>query len=93
MNLIYNSDLYCVVEFALGAADPQPVEGAPEVRKLGGYEIMDKVGRREIYLAGAMAERFRRDVDQLIASEPTMDDIDEFLGRFKPIMAQPVALH
>ncbi|WP_028309825.1 BTH_I0359 family protein [Derxia gummosa] len=93
MNLIYNSDLYCVVEFAFGAADQPPAKGEPEVRTLGGYEIMDKVGRREIYIAGLMAEKFRSEVNELIATHPSMDDIDEFLGRFKPIMAQPVALH
>jgi len=91
MNLIYNSDLYCVVEFALGNATA--VEGEAETRAIDGYEIMDKLGRREIYINGDMAEKFRRQVDALIASQPTMDDIDEFLGRFKPIMAQTVALH
>jgi hypothetical protein len=33
------------------------------------YEIMDKSGQREIYIDGPAAELFRKDVQELIASE------------------------
>jgi hypothetical protein len=54
---------------------------------------VDKGGKREIFIAGVLAQSFRRDVNQLIASEPTMEEIDEFLGSYEAVMSQPVLLH
>ncbi|MES2739575.1 MAG: DUF3567 domain-containing protein [Pseudomonadota bacterium] len=85
MNLIYNSEQYSVVEFG---ADREL-----EALRFGGYEIVDKGGKRETFIAGTMAQSFRRDVNQLIASEPTMEEIDEFLGNYDSLMSQPVLLH
>lgn len=85
MNLIYNSEQYSVVEFG---ADREL-----EALRFGGYEIVDKGGRREIFIAGVMAQTFRRDVNRLIAGEPTMEEVDEFLGNYEPLMSQPVLLH
>ncbi len=81
MNMIYNSPNYCVVEFR----DP---EG-----QSGGYEIMDKAARRELYIDGPMAQRFRENVQQLIATEPTIEEVDDFLSRFDGLMQQPLTLH
>ncbi len=81
MNMIYNSPNYCVVEF-------RELEGQP-----GGYEIMDKAARREIYIDGPMAQSFRENVQELIASEPTIEEVDDFLSRFDGLMQQPLTLH
>ncbi|MCM5571331.1 DUF3567 domain-containing protein [Burkholderiaceae bacterium FT117] len=81
MNTIYNSASYCVVEFR----DP--------AGEIGGYEIMDKLGRREIYLGGDLAIRFREGVQRLIEAEPSTEDVDEFLSGFQGLMQTPVALH
>eukprot|EP01032_Pedospumella_encystans_P021424 gene21424-24301_t len=64
-----------------------------EALRFGGYEIVDKGCKREIFIAGVLAQSFRRDVNQLIASEPTMEEIDEFLGNYESLMSQPVLLH
>jgi len=85
MNLIYNSEQYSVVEFG--------VDRDLEALRFGGYEIVDKGGKREIFIAGVLAQSFRRDVTELIASEPTMEEVDEFLGSYESIMSQPVLLH
>ncbi|NRR34225.1 DUF3567 domain-containing protein [Oxalobacteraceae bacterium] len=85
MNLIYNSEQYSVVEFG--------AERELEVLRFGGYEIVDKGGKRETFIAGELARTFRRDVTELIAGEPTMAEIDEFLGSYDAIMSQPVLLH
>ncbi|HPU50082.1 MAG TPA: DUF3567 domain-containing protein [Burkholderiaceae bacterium] len=81
MHMIYNSPNYCVVEFK----DAQGV--------FGGYEIMDKLSRKEIFLGGSLANLFRDDVSELIASEPTVEEVDDFLSRFDGLMQNPVALH
>jgi hypothetical protein len=85
MNLIYNSDQYSVVEFG---ADQRR-----EALRFGGYEIVDKSGQREIFIGGISAESFRRDVEDLIASSPSVEDIDTFLGQYDEMMSQSVVLH
>ncbi len=100
MELIYDSDSYCVMRVAMmpaGSADASSTPGGHAPRL--GYEIVDKIGRREIYLDGPMAERFAEQVQQLIAQTPQLegeeriDQIDAFLARLAPLMQQPVALH
>jgi len=86
MQMIYNSPLFCVVEFS-GAS---PEDG----RALRGFEIVDKSMRREIFLHGADADRFRADVAQIIAQgEADIDEFDAFLDRYCGLMSQPVTLH
>jgi len=85
MNLIYNSEQYSVMEFG---ADKDG--GALH---FGGYEITDKPAKRETFIGGEMAERFRQQVKELIASEPSMEEIDDFLGTYDALMNQPVTLH
>lgn len=85
MNLIYNSEQFSVLEFG--------VDRSHEALRFGGYEIVDKGGQREIFINGILAQNFRRDVSELIASEPTMDEIDEFLGSYNEVMSYPATLH
>jgi len=85
MNLIYNSEHYSVVEFG--------AEAGMEAMRFGGYEILDKPARKEIFIAGPLAESFRQHVRELIATEPSMEEIDDFLGSYSSLMAQSVVLH
>jgi hypothetical protein len=86
MNMIYNSPNYCVVEFAAYGTS----NGAQDS---GAFEIMDKTAKREIFIAGTVAENFRRNVAELITSEPSVEDIDEFLSAFDSMMQQSMTLH
>ena len=54
---------------------------------------MDKAARRQIYIAGPLALRFRSDVEDLIASEPTIEEVDAYLSQFDALMQQPITLH
>lgn len=85
MNLIYNSEQYSVVEFG--------IDNCQEALRFGGYEIMDKSGKREIFIGGNWAEAFRRNVLDLIASEPSVEQVDAFLGHYDAVMSQPVVFH
>ncbi|MBC3883727.1 BTH_I0359 family protein [Undibacterium griseum] len=85
MNLIYNSEHYSVVEYS---ADTDH-----EALRFGGYEITDKTVRREWFIGGPMAVGFRNDVTELIASEPSIEEIDDFLGQYEGCMGQQVYLH
>jgi hypothetical protein len=85
MQTIYNSAHFCVVEFSgFGAEGQHPA---------GGFEIMDKALRREIFLGGKDAELFRSSVQAFIASQPSAEDLDEFLAKYTGLMTTPVALH
>lgn len=88
MEMIYNSSQYCVVEFS----DVGP-EGGADIAAHGGYEIMDKTLRREIFLRGSDAEAFRSSVQSLIESEPTVDEFEEFLASYSDRMHTPLTLH
>ncbi len=85
MDIIYNSDHYSVVEF-LAQTDLEALQ-------FGGYEITDKSVRRECFIGGISAENFRHDVIELISNEPSIEEIDEFLGKFDPFMRQSVLLN
>ncbi|MES2070477.1 MAG: DUF3567 domain-containing protein [Pseudomonadota bacterium] len=85
MNLIYNSEQYSVVEYGADAEH--------DALQFGGYEITDKSVRREWFIGGPLALNFRKDVTELIATEPSMEEIDDFLGQFDSYMAQSVLLH
>ncbi len=81
MHMIYNSPNYCVVEFKDAEGD------------FGGFEIMDKLSRKEIYLGGKLASQFRDRVSELIANEPTIEEVDEYLSGFDGLMQHPLSLH
>lgn len=85
MNIIYNSDQYSVVEFV--------ADDNRDALRFGGYEIMDKSGRREIFIGGIWAESFRKNVEDLIAGSPSEEEIDDFLGEYDGLMRQSVVLH
>jgi hypothetical protein len=85
MNMIYNSPHFCVLEFSGFGDDGR--------HPAGGFEIMDKTLRREIFLGGQDAEHFRASVQELIAGEPSPDEVDEFLTSYAGLMTQPLVLH
>ena len=102
MQMLYNSDSFAVVQFEVpsqqvsvngdlthGAA---AVNGDPRLTR-GGYEIVDKFARKEIFIEGAMAESFKQGVDALILTEPSEEEMDEYIDRFSSLMQQPVVLH
>jgi hypothetical protein len=85
MQMIYDSPSFCVVEFSdIGGEQQHPD---------GGYEIVDKALRREIFIGGAQANAFRDNVRALIDSEPSVDEVDDFLADYTGVMSQPLRLH
>lgn len=88
MQMIYNSENFVVVEFDLaGSMSPE------KVARSGGYEIVDKFARKEIFLQGALAERFKQGVQELIESSPSEEEMDDYIERFAELSSQPLVLH
>lgn len=77
LNILYDSESYCVAEFAGDA----------------GVELMDKQARRSVYLEGALADQFRATFRDLFSSDTLEEDVDEFLGRYGELPTQPIVLH
>ncbi|MEO7030975.1 MAG: DUF3567 domain-containing protein [Herbaspirillum sp.] len=84
MNLIYNSEQYSVVEFS---ADHER-----ESLHFGGFEIVDKPLQREIFIGGKLAQWFRQGVQELNATEPSVEEVDGFLSQYDALMSQSVNL-
>ena len=95
MHMLYNSPSFIVVQFEV------PVEGLlqhdasqPELQlSRGGFEIVDKYARREIFIEGALAEQFQQGVDALSEGEPTEEDYDDFIAPFANLGHTPVLMH
>jgi Protein of unknown function (DUF3567) len=91
MQMLYNSDSFVVVQFEL----PDESDAALEQRR-GGYEIVDKFARKEIYLQGAVAESFQRGVQALVEEVPHEEReqrLDDYIAGFVALAQQPVILH
>lgn len=94
MQMLYNSDSFAVVRIDLPGAADDSAQAAPAGAARGGYEIVDKAARREIFIEGALAERFQRGVQELVergsASEESFDD---YIAGFAGLAQQPLVLH
>jgi hypothetical protein len=86
MELLYHSDSFVVVRFDVPAEPPGTVGR-------GGYEIVDKFARKEIFLEGLLAESFKAGVEQLAEQEPSVEEFDAYIARFSALAQQPVAMH
>jgi hypothetical protein len=88
--MLYNSDNYVIVQIDLPRGEGAAGEQGPE---RGGYEIVDKFARKEIFIDGAMAASFKQGVDALIEQSSTQDELEAYIGRYAALMQQPVVLH
>ena len=87
MQMLYNSDSFAVVSFDV----PDEAENAGSSR--GGYEIVDKFARKEIFIQGALADSFKQGVQALIESDPSEEEMDAYIERFAVLSRQPLVLH
>lgn len=88
MLMLYNSDSFAVVHFDIGGDDARP-----EALGRGGYEIVDKFARKEIFLEGVVATHFKAAIDALVETGPSEEDLDELIGRYTTLAQQPLILH
>lgn len=96
MQMLYNSDQFIVVQFdeIVAPADAKATGSAtgPVVGR-GGYEIVDKAARKEIYIEGLMAESFKSGVQAIVDGNPSPEAFDEFIGRYTVLAQQPLVAH
>lgn len=95
MQMLYNSNSFVVVEFDLPVVDLPGVgnQAGEESLRRGGYEIVDKLARREIYIEGALAESFKLGVQALIDGDPSEEEFDDYIEGYACMSQHPVVLH
>ena len=77
MNIIYSSDNYYVMEY--------PAQH--------GFELVDRRVQRGTFLQGDVAERFAQAMQEAVASEASVERVDEFLGAFDVLLDLPLVYH
>ena len=90
MMMLYNSDAYTVVRFDLV---PEADEATPARPQTGGFEIVDKRGRKEIFLSGLLAQSFQQRAEALSETNPTPEQWDDFIAGFAELAPQPLVMH
>jgi hypothetical protein len=95
MHMLYNSDSYAVVQIDLPPESPtwQAEHALPSALTRGGYEIVDKFARKEIFIEGALAETFKQGVEELIENSPSVEEFDAYLEKYAGMANQPVVMH
>lgn len=95
MQMLYNSDNFAVLQFDGASLDAPVIEGGlNHALTRGGYEIVDKLARKEIFIEGAMAETFKLGVEALIEEgEPSEEEMDDYISRYSSLMQHPVVMH
>jgi hypothetical protein len=113
MQMLYNSDSFVVVAFEVpaepgndaglvnglagaGLADVGSATPASGPSR-GGFEIVDKVAGKEIFIQGLVAASFQQGMQALVAGadsqEAALAAVDEFLAGYATLAQQPVRLH
>ena len=94
MMMLYNSDSFAVVQFDLGGNAPNDASDASEATPArGGFEIVDKFARKEIYLDGAVGLQFKAAIDALVLTRPSEEELDDLIGSYTTLAQQPLVLH
>lgn len=88
MLMLYNSDNFAVVQFDMG--QDASASGAPT---RGGYEIVDKFARKDIFLEGFAAQHFKAAIDALVETQPTEEALEELIARYALLAQQPLVQH
>ena len=106
MQTLYNSDSFAVVAYSVpaeeGAATAASVAAdaalpAGPRRSRGGFEIVDKLAQKEIFIEGAVAQSFQQGVQALVAQADSPDAVqaalDDYIAAYTTLAQQPVVLH
>lgn len=104
MHMLYNSDSFTVLRFdaeplpgvvagVASDAETDPAQGTGLGLRRSGFEIMDKLARKGIYLEGAVADSFQRGVQALVEQGPDPEALDAYFAGYTALAQQPLVLH
>ena len=91
MQMLYDSRQYVVV--AIEVPGGVEAEAAPALSR-GGYEIVDKFARKEIFIEGALAASFELGVQALFdEGRSSEDELDDFIEGYAAMGQTSVQMH
>ena len=77
MNIVYNSEHYAIVAY--------PVRT--------GFELVDKLGKRSLFVQGSVAIGLREAIDSIPEEERDIESIDSLLDDYCAGAAKPITFH
>ena len=77
MNIVYNSDHYAIVAYPVRA----------------GFELVDKLGKRSLFVQGSVAIGLREAIDSIPEDERDIESIDSLLDDYCAGAAKPITFH
>lgn len=91
MQSLYDSEQYVVVHILANA--PEAVgEELPAIRR-DGFEIVDKKSGKGVYLDGAWADAFQKQISAWQADTPTQEQVEECLEGYAQLAQNPIVIH
>jgi nucleoside-triphosphatase THEP1 len=90
MQMLYDSDSFVVVHMqANEVAEGETARGGER----HGFEIVDKRSNKEVYLDGAWAEVFQRQINAWQLNVPTQEEVEEILDTYASLAQNPLVTH
>lgn len=77
MNLVYNSEHYAILAFPMRQ----------------GFELVDKLGKRSLFVQGSVAIGLREAIDSIPDAERDTESIDSLLDDYCAGAAKPILFH
>ena len=98
MHMLYDSDTFVVVHMLTEHPSSVPAAvasgSASEILlPRHGFEIVDKMAGKEVYLDGAWAELFQQEVNTWEAEGTSEEEIEATLTKYAELAQNPVLLH
>jgi hypothetical protein len=91
MQMLYDSDAFVVMHLVADAE--QTTSGASPQMVRHGFEIVDKLHGKEVFLDGSWAELFEQRLKSWQDKAPTQEEIEATLEGYAQLAHTPVALH
>lgn len=87
MNMLYDSDQYVVIHYVANA--PMAGEEEPKLNR-DGFEIVDKKECKGVYLDGAWADMFQKQIKAWQDDTPTQEAVEECLEGYAQLAQLPI---
>jgi hypothetical protein len=90
MQMLYDSESFVVVH--MQANEPLDGEPVPRIPRHG-FEIVDKRSNKEVYLDGAWADTFQKQINAWQLNTPTQEEVEETLDGYAELAQNPLVMH
>lgn len=93
MFTLYDSDRFAVVHLLHGIPDNDLPDADAEETLQHGFEIVDKLTGKGIYLDGVWADLFQKRIARWQQTTPTQEEVEDTLEGYSALAQNPMVLH